>query len=109
MNATRTTKSHKEVLDGTKERPRISVFRSNQSVSVQVINDEAGKTILSASFKDISGNAKPAEKAMQLGELIATKLKDNKITKAVFDRRRYRYHAQVKAVAEGMRKGGIEV
>jgi len=96
-------------ISGTAERPRLSVFKSNKHISVQVINDVDGVTITSASSyeKDakISHNV---EGATALGELIGKRLQEKKISTIVFDRNGFLYHGMVKAVAEGTRKAGIE-
>ncbi len=97
---------------GTLERPRLSVFRSNQHIYVQAIDDTQGRTLASAS--DLELKDKPKEKpakvkdAFEVGKLIAQKLLKLNIKKAVFDRGGYKYHGQVKALAEGARKGGLE-
>jgi len=81
-------------------RPRISVFRSNKYIYAQVINDEKGQTLASAKAD--------GTEAFSVGEALAKKAKAKKITKVVFDKGGYKYHGQVKAVAEGARKGGLE-
>ncbi len=94
---------------GTSERPRLSVFRSNTALYVQIINDVDGKTIVNASTKEISGkNGSNIATGEKLGELIAKKAKDAGIVKVVFDRGSYRYHGKVKAIAEAARKNGLE-
>ncbi len=96
---------HKRVrakVFGTAEKPRISVFRSSNSIYVQVIDDEKGKTIASAKGgKDISS-------ALAAGKLVAEKALSKKIKEVVFDRGGYRYHGRVKALAEGARKKGLK-
>jgi large subunit ribosomal protein L18 len=100
---------------GTAERPRISVYRSLNQIYAQVIDDTAGKTLFSASSisKEIAEDVKEAKgkvaKAALVGELLAKKAKEHGIETAVFDRSGYAYHGRVKAVAEGVRKGGINV
>lgn len=101
-------------ITGTSERPRLSVFRSNNHVWAQVIDDTAGKTLLAASDRDLPVSVKKtAVKKMALAEkvgaLIAQKSLEKKITRVVFDRGAYRYHGIVRAVAEGVRKGGLTV
>ncbi len=95
-------------ISGTAEHPRISVFRSNNFSYVQLIDDENGKTVVSASTRELSAKDNKVNLAAALGELIAQKAKKNGITKAVFDRGAYKYHGRVKAIAEGARKGGLE-
>lgn len=90
------------VIRGTAERPRLSVFRSNIRVSAQLINDTAGKTLVSVHDK------KGITKAEAVGMKLAEGAKKAGIAKAVFDRGAYKYHGNVKAVAEGARKGGLD-
>lgn len=100
---------------GTMERPRLSVFRSNKHVSAQLIDDTAGKTLVSASDKEIKLSTKK-EKGVQtkvlaslaVGKLLAEKAVTKNVTKAVFDRAGYRFTGRVKAVAEGAREGGLQ-
>jgi large subunit ribosomal protein L18 len=97
-------------ISGTAERPRMSVFRSNRSLYIQVIDDSVGKTIASAStlekdLKDIKRNVEGAEK---LGEIMGKRLLEKNITTVVFDRNGYLYHGVVKAMADGARKAGIQ-
>lgn len=95
-------------ISGTTLRPRLSVFRSNNGMVLQLIDDQDGKTIASAYSKEINNkNAKKIEVAGELGRLIAKKAKDMKIDTVVFDRGSYKYHGRVKAVADGAREGGL--
>lgn len=95
---------------GTKEMPRFSVFRSNQHIYAQLIDDENGYTLVSASSKDIKKQAgKKSDTALEVGKLIAEKAKKAGITRAVFDRGAYKYHGRVKAVAEGARQTGLKL
>lgn len=96
-------------LFGTMERPRLSVLRTNQFTSVQLIDDMTGKTLASASTRDMKTKEGKIVKAEALGEMIAKKAKEIKINAAVFDRGGYNYHGRVKAVAEGARKGGLQI
>ena len=97
---------------GTVDRPRVSVFKSNAAIYAQVIDDINGKTFVSASTKEINppagGAKKPVETAFLCGKLLAEKAKEKKVLKVVFDRNGYQYHGNVKALAEGMREGGLE-
>lgn len=97
-------------IKGTASRPRISVFRSNKHMYAQIINDEEGKTIVAASDKELkkSTKRKKIDVAESVGELLAEKAKSKKITKVVFDKRHYKYHGRVKALAEGARSGGLK-
>ncbi|MDD5760544.1 MAG: 50S ribosomal protein L18 [Candidatus Pacebacteria bacterium] len=93
---------------GTEEKPRLCVFRSNKHIYAQIIDDEKGVTIISASDFDIKDQGgKKTEIAQKVGELTAQKAKDHKITKVVFDRGGFRYQGRVKALAEGARKAGL--
>ena len=101
--------SIRKKIHGTPERPRMTVYKSNSYTYVQVIDDDAGKTLAAASNleKDQRGTGNKVAALAKLGELIAERLKARKITSVVFDRNGYRYHGKVKAVAEGARKAGI--
>ncbi len=96
-------------VSGSKERPRLAVFRSNKHVSVQIIDDVKHVTLVSLVDTGIAkGKTKGVERARELGKALAKKAKDANISKVVFDRRGYAYHGIVKAVAEGAREGGLE-
>ena len=99
-------------IRGTASKPRLSIFRSNKESYVQLIDDEAMKTMIGASTKEIRKSAKEKETKLNLaaglGELVAKKAKEAGIQKVIFDRGSYKYHGRVKAVAEGARKGGLE-
>jgi len=88
-------------------RPRLSVFRSNRGMFIQIIDDSKGMTLVSAASAEVKAKTK-IEVGFELGKLIAQKAKDKKITRVVFDRGSYRYHGRVKAVADGAREGGLE-
>ncbi len=95
-------------VQGTAERPRISVFRSNRGVFVQLIDDEAGRTIAAVQWTEAElRTLKPMEQATKAGELLAARAKDAGISTAVFDRGGYQYHGRVAALAEGAREGGL--
>jgi large subunit ribosomal protein L18 len=104
-------------ITGTAERPRLSVFRSVTHIYAQVIDDEAGKTIVSAGSTEaslkksaFSGKAKGGNLAgaEALGAVIAERLKEKGITRVVFDRGGNLYHGRVRAVADAARKAGLE-
>lgn len=95
-------------ISGTAKCPRLSVYRSNKSIYVQVIDDTKGKTLASVKLSEIKKAKNNIESAKELGKLIAKKCKEAKITKAIFDRGGYKYHGKVKAVAEGAREGGLK-
>lgn len=96
-------------IKGTVERPRLSVFKSNQHIYAQLIDDNTGNTVASASdleMKDKGGNL--TEKAKLIGASIAKKAQENKISEAVFDRGSNKYHGIVKALADSAREGGLK-
>jgi large subunit ribosomal protein L18 len=93
-----------------KRRLRLSVFISNKYTSAQIIDDEAGKTLVSAGEKDILDSPKGTkmEKAKLLGKILAQKAIKKGVKKISFDRGDRQYHGRVKALAEGAREGGLE-
>jgi|SRR5512137_288516 large subunit ribosomal protein L18 len=95
-------------LNGTPERPRVSVFRSNKAIYAQLVDDAAAVTIAAARSAEIDGaGLKKSEVAKKVGELLAQRAKDKGIERVVFDRSGYLYHGRVKALAEGAREGGL--
>ncbi|MCB0330167.1 MAG: 50S ribosomal protein L18 [Bdellovibrionales bacterium] len=110
---------------GTADRPRVSVFRSDKCTYAQVISDESGTTLLSASTKDAdvqskigsvkderenaSGSSKSVKAAKGLGLIIAEKCAEKGIKSVVFDRNGFLFHGRVKALADGLREGGLTV
>ncbi|MBI4097172.1 MAG: 50S ribosomal protein L18 [Candidatus Levybacteria bacterium] len=119
----RQTRVRKKV-QGTKEKPRLSVFRSNQYMYAQIIDDATGITLLSISEKKLSkapptgraglpagrqeAKASRLEKAKMVGLEVAKLAGEKKVKQIVFDKGRYAYHGRVKAVAEGAREGGLQ-
>ena len=98
-------------LFGTAEKPRLNVFRSNANITAQIIDDEKGVTLVSASSIDKElkiENGSNIEAAAKVGELLAKRAKKAKITKVTFDRGGYQYHGRVKALAEAARENGLE-
>lgn len=98
-------------ISGTAERPRLDVFRSSRHIYAQIIDDEAGVTLVSAStmdkdFTEYGGNI---DAAKAVGEKIAKVALEKGITEVVFDRGGYIYHGRVKALAEGAREGGLKL
>mgnify|MGYP004644554107 FL=1 len=93
-------------VNGTTERPRLSVFRSNKQIYVQIINDLTGCTLASASSLGLEAMPKK-EQAAKVGELVAKKAIEAGISKVVFDRNGYLYHGRVKELADAARKGGL--
>lgn len=96
---------------GTSARPRVTVFRSNRNLAVQVINDEVGQTLAAVRTlgKQTKFTGTKTEKARQVAVALAAELKKQNISKLVFDRGSYRYHGRVRAVAEALREQGIDV
>jgi large subunit ribosomal protein L18 len=96
-------------LMGTTERPRMTVFKSNRYMYVQVIDDSQGITLAQASSLEegMKGTKQSVESGMKIGEVIGARCKENKIEQVVFDRNGYKYHGIVKAIADGARKAGI--
>ena len=104
---------HKRVrakISGTAARPRLNVFRSNANIYAQIIDDENGVTLLSASTldKEFNGYGGNREAAKAVGEMIAKKAAEKGITEVVFDRGGYVYHGRVQALAEAAREGGLK-
>ena len=100
-------------FSGTAERPRLAVFRSNNHVYAQVIDDVAGKTLVSASTleKDIKAelkNTDDTDAAIKIGEVVAKRALEQGIKAVVFDRGGYIYHGKVKALADAAREAGLE-
>jgi large subunit ribosomal protein L18 len=101
-------------LRGTPERPRLSVYRSGKHISAQIIDDETGKTLVSASttqktVKDGLKSTADKAAATKVGKLIAELAKAAGIAKVCFDRGGFRYHGRVAALADGAREGGLEL
>ena len=93
-------------VNGTAERPRMTVFRSNKQIYVQIINDLTSKTLVSASSLGLEAMPK-IQQAQKVGEMVAEKAKAAGITTVVFDRNGYLYHGRVKELADAARKGGL--
>ena len=97
-------------VSGTAERPRMTVTKSNRSISIQVIDDTKGQTLVCASTleKELKDIKATVEGAAKLGEIVGKRLLEKNIKTVVFDRNGYLYHGVVKALADGSRKAGIE-
>ncbi|MBN1699519.1 MAG: 50S ribosomal protein L18 [Spirochaetales bacterium] len=97
-------------IKGTEQCPRLSIYKSNKNVYLQVIDDIAGNTLVSASTleKDLRKIKTTVKEAGKLGEVIGQRMKDKKISRIVFDRNGYKYHGVVKAIADAARKTGIQ-
>lgn len=96
-------------LHGTAIRPRVSVFRSNEHLSLQAINDDLGFTLVAAGETEVKEKGNKTVRALAVAKLLAEKMKKAKLHTAVFDRGSYRYHGRVKAVADALREAGIQV
>jgi large subunit ribosomal protein L18 len=97
----------KAKISGTKERPRLSVFRSNKFIYAQIIDDTTKKTIVSANDVKMTKGTK-TERAKQIGAEIAKLAMDNKISQVVFDRNGFKYTGRVKVVADSAREAGLK-
>ena len=96
-------------VSGTAERPRLSLYRSNRGISAQLIDDDAGRTLVAARWtEDELRKLNGTEQATKAGELLAQRAKQAGLASCVFDRGGYRYHGRVKALADGARGGGLE-
>ena len=96
-------------VHGSAARPRLCVFRSSKGIYAQVIDDDAGVTLASASTLVLDGaGGSKSEKAAEVGKLVAQRAREAGIAKVVFDRGGYLYHGRVKALADGAREGGLE-
>jgi large subunit ribosomal protein L18 len=97
-------------ISGTAERPRMTVFRSNRALSIQIVDDAKGQTLASASTleKELRSIKVSIEGAGQLGEVMGKRLLEKNIKTVVFDRNGYLYHGVIKALADGTRKAGVQ-
>lgn len=98
-------------ISGTADRPRLNVYKSNMNMYAQIIDDEAGVTLVSASTldKDVETKGSSVESAKAVGEAVAKKALAKGIETVVFDRSGYIYHGKVKAIAEGAREAGLKL
>lgn len=94
-------------ISGTGTCPRLSVFKSNTGIYLQIIDDVKRVTLVSANAKELKTKLKKMEASLELGKLIAKKALEQKIEKVVFDRGANKYHGRVKAVADGAREAGL--
>lgn len=98
----------RKTVKGTSSVPRLSVYKSNKRIYVQLINDEQGHTLLATSSSVLNVPGIDVDKAKQVGELLAEKALERGIQEVVFDRSGYIYHGRVKALAEGARAKGLK-
>jgi large subunit ribosomal protein L18 len=101
----------RKIVQGNAEKPRMSVYRSNKQIYVQLIDDHDGKTLVSASSREkgiVDKQVNKTEQAKLVGQLIAEKAKEAGIENVVFDRGGYLYHGRIKSLAEAAREGGLK-
>lgn len=107
VNRIRTRNRIRAKISGTEAMPRLSVFKSNTSISAQIIDDTVSKTLASTHSRDVKGKTM-MEKSVLVGKMIAEKAKALKIEKVVFDRGGFVYTGNIKALADGARQGGLK-
>ena len=109
LRRTKIRRGIRSKISGTQDCPRVSVFKSNKAVYAQVINDDLGQTIAAASSLEVdkSKNA-TISVSKEVGLILAEKAKAGGCTEVVFDRSGYIYHGVVKALADGLREGGLK-
>ena len=111
-NEQRRQRRHRRVrgkVHGSANRPRLCVFRSSKGIYAQLIDDDAGVTLASASTLNLGGaSGTKSERAAEVGKLVAQRAREAGIAAVVFDRGGYLYHGRVKALADGAREGGLE-
>lgn len=95
-------------ISGSAELPRLSVYKSNKEIYAQLIDDNAGKTLASASSRALNAKGTKVEISTEVGKIIAEKAKAVGVETVVFDRNGFVYHGRVKALAEGAREGGLK-
>ncbi len=109
-NTEKRKKAVRSKLHGTADRPRLTVYRSNEHIYLQAIDDDKAETIVAASDKEKDFKAKgtKTEVAQKVAKNMAAKLKKAKVKKLVFDRGSYAYHGRVKAIAQTLREEGLD-
>ena len=95
-------------ISGSAQRPRMTVFRSNKQIYVQLVDDLTGKTLAAASSLKMEDKGAKKELAAKVGEVVAKKAQEAGITEVVFDRNGYLYHGRIKELADAARKGGLK-
>ena len=97
-------------VSGTRERPRLAVFRSNRGIEAQLVDDLEGRTLAAASWLHLKGSFKgnKTQQAAEVGKLLAANAQKAGVERVVFDRGGYLYHGRVKALADGAREGGLK-
>jgi large subunit ribosomal protein L18 len=98
-------------VQGTAERPRLAVFKSNRYIYAQIIDDESGRTIAAASSQEkvLRSKTLSVESAAEVGKLLAARATGADVTEVVFDRGGYPYHGRVKALADAVREAGVKL
>ncbi len=94
-------------ISGTSTRPRISVFKSNKGMFIQLIDDTKGATIASVNSKEINVKGDKKTVSFEMGKALAKKAQEKKIEKVVFDKGSYKYHGRIESLASGARAGGL--
>lgn len=107
LSRTRRHNRIRKKIQGTEKRPRLVVFRSLNFTYAQIINDDSGKVIASASDQKVKSKGTKSERAKEVGTQIAKLAKEKNVESIVFDRNGYKYHGRVKALADGARSGGL--
>lgn len=108
-NKSQRQKKVRSKIFGTATRPRLSVFRSNKAIFVQLIDDENGKTLASCNVKEIKKSGDKTSVSSAMGKFLAQKALEKNIKAAVFDRGGNKYHGRVKALAEAVREAGLKI
>jgi len=109
LNKIRRAKRTRAKVKKASNAPRLSVFRSNKDMYFQIIDDKAGKTLVSVHTKSLKDSKKTkTEISFEAGKLLAKKAVEKKIEKVVFDKGSFKYHGRVKAAADGAREGGLK-
>ena len=96
-------------VSGTKERPRLSVYRSNKHIYAQLVDDLEGHTLVAASSTENGAEGKPVDVSRAVGKKLAERAQEAGVSNAVFDRNGFKYHGRVQALAEGAREGGLHL
>jgi large subunit ribosomal protein L18 len=95
-------------ISGTKERPRLCVYKSNKGIYAQIIDDSVGHTLVAVSSREIGKKSITVEISKEVGKKLAEKAKEGGIDNVIFDRSGYLYHGRIKALADGAREGGLK-
>ncbi len=101
-------KSIRGKISGSAQRPRMTVFRSNKQIYVQLVDDLTGTTLAAASSLKFTDKVAKKDQASKVGEIVAKKAQEAGITEVVFDRNGYLYHGRIKELADAARKGGLK-